>query len=213
MAVANEPAYLESAEQFFSTFTGFRTRRRSRPDAEQCRHYVAQNQTELFGLSYAPAEALVCLLQGDLGAGMTLLQRSSGLAGLFGVSRRSTGPFATTDGYPGNRRHSVLSPVTRVRPPPWSDCAPPCPTPSYRFSRSARAAWAARPSAHRRPRARQAGEPLGQHDEAARLARRALPIIDAYPRPTAAADQLRTLAQGHPTASGRGETRASLDGA
>jgi hypothetical protein len=52
---------------------------------------------------------------------------------------------------------------------------------------------------------------FGQHDEAARLARRALPMIDAYPRPTAAVDQLRTLAQGHPTAFGGGGTQASLD--
>jgi hypothetical protein len=52
---------------------------------------------------------------------------------------------------------------------------------------------------------------FGQHDEAARLARRALPIIAAYPRSTATADLLRTLARGHPTASGPGETRASRD--
>jgi len=52
---------------------------------------------------------------------------------------------------------------------------------------------------------------FGQHDEAARLARRALPMIDAYPRPTAAANELRTLAQGHPTATGGGGTQASLD--
>ncbi len=86
VAVANEPVYLEFGRAILlHVQAGFARVDEAVATAERCRQFVAQNRTELFGVSYAPADALVCLLEGDLGTGMALLERSSGLGGLFGV--------------------------------------------------------------------------------------------------------------------------------
>ena len=209
VAVANEPAYLEFGRAILlHVHAGFARVDEAVTTAERCRRFVAQNRTELFGVSYAPADALVCLLQGDLGAGMTLLERSTGLAGLFGMlsdvyravtyarmaTRETAAPLGALARNPGFVvRHGLTA---------------------RRRAQRLLAGIAEALERHGllglrfivdREHAKLASH-FGQHDEAARLARRALPIIDAYPRPTAAADQLRTLAQGHPTASSCGET-------
>jgi hypothetical protein len=214
VAVANEPAYLEFGRAILlHVHAGFGRVDDAIRTAEQCRQFVAQNRTELFGVSYSPAEALVCLLKGDLGTGMTLLERSTGIDGLFGTlsdvyqavtyakmaTRETAAPLGALARNPGFVvRHGLTA---------------------RRHAQRHLAALAGRLERNGllglrfivdREHAKLASH-FGQHDEAARLARRALPIIDAYPRPTATADQLRTLAQGLAPASGRGETRASLD--
>jgi class 3 adenylate cyclase len=214
VAVANEPAYLEFGRAILlHVHAGFGRVDDAIRTAEQCRQFVAQNRTELFGVSYSPAEAPVCLLKGDLGTGMTLLERSTGIDGLFGTlsdvyqavtyakmaTRETAAPLGALARNPGFVvRHGLTA---------------------RRHAQRHLAALAGRLERNGllglrfivdREHAKLASH-FGQHDEAARLARRALPIIDAYPRPTATADQLRTLAQGLAPASGRGETRASLD--
>jgi hypothetical protein len=214
MAVANEPMYLEFGRAILlHVHAGFARVDEAVATAERCRQFVAQNRTELFGVSNAPADALICLLVGDLGTGMTLLERSTGLGGLYGMlsevyravsyarmaTRETAAPFGALARNPGFVvRHGLAA---------------------RRRAQHLLAGLADQLERHGllglrfivdREHAKLASH-FGHHDEAARLARRALPIIDGYPRPTAAADQLRTLAQGRPTASGRGETRASLD--
>jgi hypothetical protein len=214
VAVANEPAYLEFGRAILlHVYAGFGRVDEAVKTAERCREFVAHNRTELFGLSYVPAEALVSLLDGDLGTGMTLLGRSTGLGGLFGVlsdvyqaatyARMATRETAAALGALARNPGFVVRHGLTAR------------------RRAQRLLTGLADSLEQhgllglrlivdREHAKLASH-FGQHDEAARLARRALPIIDAYPRPTAAVDQLRTLAQGRPAPSSRGETPASLD--
>jgi class 3 adenylate cyclase len=214
VAVANEPAYLEFGRAILlHVHAGFARVDEAVTTAERCRQFVAQNRTELFSVSYAPAEALVCLLQGDLSTGMTLLERSTGLGGLFGMlsdvyravtyarmaTRETAAPLGALARNPGFVvRHGLTARRRAQRL--LAGLADPLERHGLLGLRLIVDREHAKLASH-----------FGQHDEAARLARRALPIIDGYPRPTAAADQLRSLAQGHPPASGRGETRASLD--
>ncbi|MFL6071154.1 MAG: hypothetical protein ACJ72Y_07705 [Actinomycetes bacterium] len=111
IAVANEPVYLEFGRAILlHGHTGFAHVDEAVTTAEQCHQFVAQNRTELFGVSNAPAEALVCLLKGDLGTGMTLLERSTGLGGFLRHTLRDLpGRYLRQDGYPGNRRPSWCS--------------------------------------------------------------------------------------------------------
>ncbi len=214
MAVANEPMYLEFGRAILlHVHAGFSRVDEARTTAERCRQFVAQNRTVLFHVSYAPAEALVCLLEGDLGTGMTLLERSTRLGGLYGrlsevyravtyarmATRETAAPLGALARNPGFvLRHGLTARRRAERLlAGLADTLERDGLLGLRFIAD-------------REHAKLASH-FGQHDEAARLARRALPIIDAYPRPTATADLLRTLARGHPTASGRGETRASLD--
>jgi class 3 adenylate cyclase len=214
MSVANEPMYLEFGRAILlHIHAGFARVDEADATAELCRQFVAQNRTELFGVAYAPADGLVRLLEGDLGTGMTLLERSAGHGGFYGIlsdvyravtyarmaTRETAAPIAALARNPGfvvrhgltarRRAQRLLAGV--------ADSLEQHGLLGLRFIVD-------------REHAKLASH-FGQHDEAARLARRALPIVDAYPRPTAAADQLRALAQGHPIASGRGEARASVD--
>lgn len=214
MAVANEPMYLEFGRAILlHVHAGFSRVDEALTTAERCRQFVAQNRTALFYVSYAPAEALVCLLEGDLGTGMTLLERSTGLGGLYGrlsevyravtyarmATRETAAPLGALARNPGFvLRHGLTARRRAERLlAGLADTLERDGLLGLRFIVD-------------REHAKLASH-FGQHDEAARLARRALPIIDAYPRSTATADLLRTLARGHPTASGPGETRASRD--
>jgi hypothetical protein len=214
VAVANEPAYLEFGRAILlHVHAGFARVDEALTTAERCREFVAQNRTELFGVSYGPAEALVCLLEGDLGTGMTLLERSSGVGGLFGTlsdvyravtyarmaTRETAAPLGALARNPGFVvRHGLTARRRAQRL--LAGLADPLERHGLLGLRFIVDREHAKLASH-----------FGQDDEAARLARRALPVIDAYPRPTATADQLRTLARGHPTASGRVDTRANLD--
>jgi class 3 adenylate cyclase len=214
MAVANEPMYLEFGRAILLHIqASFARVDEAVTTAERCHQFIAQNRTEVFGTSYASADALICLLKGDLGTGMTLLERSTGLGGLYGMvsevyravtyARMATGETAASLGALARNpgfvvRHGLTA---RRRAPRFlADVADALEQLGLLGLRFIVDREYAKLASH-----------FGQHDEAARLARRALPIIDAYPTPTAAADQLRMLAQGHPTASGRGQTQASLD--
>jgi class 3 adenylate cyclase len=206
MAVANEPMYLEFGRAILlHIHTGVGRVHEAVTTAERCRQFVAQNRTELFGVSNAPAEALICLLKGDLGTGMTLLERSSGLVGFYGMlsevyravtyarmaTRETAAPVGALARNPGFVvRHGLIA--RRRAPRLLAGVADTLEQQGLLGLRLLVDREHAKLASH-----------FGQHDEAARLARRALPIIDAYPTPTAAADQLRTLARGHPTASGR----------
>jgi hypothetical protein len=214
MAVANEPVYLEFGRAILlHVQAGFARVDEAVTTDERCRQFVAQNRTEVFGASYASAHALVCLLKGDLGTGMTLLERSTSLGGFYGMvsdvyravtyarmaTRETAAPIAALARNPGFVvRHGLTARRRAQRL--LADVADTLERHGLLGLRLIVDREHAKLANH-----------FGQHDEAARLARRALPIIDGYPRPTAAADQLRTLAQGPPTASGREKTRASID--
>jgi hypothetical protein len=214
VAVANEPAYLEFGRAILlHVHAGFARVDEAVATAKQCRQFVAQNRTELFGVANAPADALVCMLEGDLGTGMTLLKRSTGVGGIFGMlsdvyravtyarmatreTAASLGALARNPGFVVRHGLAARRRAERL----LAGIADPLERHGLLGLRFIVDREHAKLASH-----------FGQREEAARLARRALPIISAYPRPTAAADQLRRLAQGQPTASGREDTRASLD--